>query len=239
MKKLNITFCSFPDFSGNAKALYEYMVKTYKDKMNYTWIVYNQDTVDRLKSKGIKAILIGSDEFKKYIPKTNVFFTTQGNLDRDKEKCKNAVYIELWHGIGPKPIGFAQKNPSQEDIEGYGNIGRIVDYFIVPSEFWKTIFGAIFKVEYNRIKDLGMPIIDYFNHSDGRNNLSKIIKNLCSLAFRNRFNKPFHSFFDSFSCSGNTCINRPFSIRNISQFHFFHNFIRLQGIIFILFICEN
>ena len=175
MKKLNITFCSFPDFAGNAKALYEYMVKTYKDKMNYTWIVYNQTTVDRLRSKGIKAILIGSDEFKKYIPKTNVFFTTQGNLDGDKEKCKDAVYVELWHGIGPKPIGFAQKNPSEADVKGYGNIGRIVDYFIVPSEFWKTIFGAIFKVEYNRIKDLGMPILDYFKYSDGKTNLSKVL----------------------------------------------------------------
>lgn len=58
LKKLNITFCSFPDFSGNAKALYEYMVRTYNDKMNFTWIVYNQNSIDRLKSKGINAILI-------------------------------------------------------------------------------------------------------------------------------------------------------------------------------------
>jgi len=175
MKKLNITFCSFPDFSGNAKALYEYMVKTYKDNMNYTWVVYDKKTVAKLKSKGINAVLMDTDEFKKYIPKTNVFFTTQGNLDGDKKKCKNAVYVELWHGIGPKPVGFAQKNPSKDDIKGYGNIGRIVDYFIVPSEFWKTIFGAIFKVEYNRVKSLGMPILDYFKYSDGKNNLSKLL----------------------------------------------------------------
>ena len=77
MKKLNITFCSFPDFSGNAKALYEYMVKTYKDNMNYTWVVYNKKTVDKLKSKGINSVLMDTDEFKKYIPKTNVFFITQ------------------------------------------------------------------------------------------------------------------------------------------------------------------
>lgn len=175
MKKLNITFCSFPDFSGNAKALYEYMEKTYNDKMNYTWVVYNKNSVDRLKEKGINVVLMDTEEFKSYIPKTNVFFTTQGNLDGDKIKCKNAVYIELWHGIGPKPVGFAQKKPSKDDIKGYGNIGRIVDYFIVPSEFWKTIFGAVFKVEYNRVKDLGMPIVDYFKYSDGKKNLSKII----------------------------------------------------------------
>ncbi|MGN1268879.1 MAG: CDP-glycerol glycerophosphotransferase family protein [Candidatus Aphodocola sp.] len=175
MKKLNITFCSFPDFAGNAKALYEYMVKRYKDNMNYTWIVYNESTVEILKEKGIKAILIGTDEFKKYVPKTNVFFTTQGNLDGDKIKAKNSVYIELWHGIGPKPVGFAQENPSNEDLRGYGNISEIVDYFIVPSEFWKIVWGAIFKVEYSRIKSLGMPIFDYFKNSDGKSNLSRVL----------------------------------------------------------------
>ena len=175
MKKLNITFCSFPDFAGNAKALYEYMVKTYNDNMNYTWIVYNEATVEILKKNGINAILIGTDEFKKYIPKTNVFFTTQGNLDGDKLKAKNSIYIELWHGVGPKPSGFAQENPSKDDIRGYENIGEVVDYFIVPSDFWKTIWGATFKVEYSRIKSLGMPIFDYFKSADGKYNLSKIL----------------------------------------------------------------
>lgn len=175
MKKLNITFCSFPDFSGNAKALYEYMVNRYKDSMNYTWVVYNESTVKLLQKKGISSVLIGSDEFKEYIPKTNVFFTTQGNLDGDKKKAKKSVYVELWHGVGPKPTGFTQKNPSIEDINGYSNISSIVDYFVVPSEFWKIIYGAIFKVENTRIKDFGMPLLDYFNNSDGKQNLEKVL----------------------------------------------------------------
>jgi len=175
MKKLNITFCSFPDFAGNAKALYEYMIKRYEDNMNYTWIVYNESTVEILKNKGIKSILIGTEEFKKYIPKTNVFFTTQGNLDGDKIKAKNSIYIELWHGIGPKPVGFAQEKPSKEDVRGYSNISEVVDYFIVPCEFWKVVWGSIFKTEYSRIKSLGMPIFDYFKNSDGKLNLKKVL----------------------------------------------------------------
>ena len=175
MKKLNITFCSFPDYAANAKSLYEYMVKKYKNNMNYTWIVYNKETVTKLKSKNINAILIGTDEFKEYIPTTDVFFTTQGNLDGDKRKAKNSIYIELWHGIGPKAVGFAQENPSEEDIRGYGNIKEIVDYFIVPSDFWKVQYGAMFKVEFSRIKSLGMPILDYFKYSNGKENLSKVL----------------------------------------------------------------
>lgn len=176
MKKLNITFCSFPDYSGNAKALYEYMENRYKDNMNYTWIVYNESTTKLLEKKGINSILIGTEKFKKYIPKTDVFFTTQGNLDGDKIKAKNSIYVELWHGVGPKPSGFAQKNPSEEDIIGYSSISNVVDYFIVPSDFWKIIFGATFKAEFSRIKDLGMPKLDYFVNSNGLENLERMLK---------------------------------------------------------------
>ena len=49
MKKLNITFCSFPDFTGNARALYEYMIKRYGNNMNYTWIVHEEKNFDKVK----------------------------------------------------------------------------------------------------------------------------------------------------------------------------------------------
>lgn len=143
--------------------------------MNLVWIVYNDESVMNLKKIGTKAILIGSDEFKEYIPKTDVFFTTQGNLDGDKLKAKNSIYIELWHGIGPKPIGFACDNPSKEDLKGYKNISQIVDLFIVPNDFWRVVYSSIFNVEMNRIKSLGMPILDYFKYSNGYNNLEKVL----------------------------------------------------------------
>ena len=33
-KKLTILFTSFPDFSGNSRALYKYMIKKYNKQMN-------------------------------------------------------------------------------------------------------------------------------------------------------------------------------------------------------------
>lgn len=172
MKKLNITFCSFPDFSGNAKKLYEYMEQRYGSTMNLTWIVYNESSVQKLKSENINVILIGTEGFKKYISKTDVFFTTQGNLDGDK--TDKSIYIELWHGIGPKPVGYLCNNPSSEDIRGYNNIRKIVDYILVPNDFWKVIYSAIFHIEPQRIKSLGMPLLEYFKESNGHYNLEKI-----------------------------------------------------------------
>lgn len=173
MEKLNITFCSFPDFGGNAKALYEFMSKKNLDRHNYVWIVYNEDSVEKLKAKGINAILIGTDEFKEYIKTTDVFFTTQGNLDGDK--TAKSLYVELWHGIGPKPVGFACKNPSAEDVRGYNNMRKIIDYVIVPSDFWQCIYSQMLLIESKRIKSLGMPLFDYFKYSNGKENLSKVL----------------------------------------------------------------
>lgn len=174
MSRLNITFCSFPDFSGNAKALYEYMLSKNNKNFNFVWIVYEQKSYEILKKKNINVILIGSDKFREYIKKTDVFFTTQGNLDGDK--TDKSLYVELWHGIGPKPVGYACKNPSKEDIRGYNNMRKIFDYIIVPNDFWKIIFSAIFNVECDRIKSLGMPLFDYFAYSNGTENLSKVLE---------------------------------------------------------------
>ncbi|HIU40560.1 MAG TPA: CDP-glycerol glycerophosphotransferase family protein [Candidatus Aphodocola excrementigallinarum] len=175
MKKLNITFCSFPDFSGNAKALYKYMIKRYKDRMNYTWIVYNDSTMKLLNDKGIKSILIGTDEFKKYIPKTNVFFTTHANLAGDKIKTKNSIYVELWHGIGPKPVGFLTENLSKKDKNWYNFLKETIDYMIVPSELWRVLFSTMFNINVQQVLPLGLPLLDEIKKSNGKENLSKLI----------------------------------------------------------------
>ena len=42
--KINILFSSFPDFSGNPKALYEYIAKNYSEKFELIWVIYNEDS---------------------------------------------------------------------------------------------------------------------------------------------------------------------------------------------------
>lgn len=209
-KKLNITFCSFPDFSSNAKPLYEYMYKKYGDKFNYTWIVYNEDSLKKLKEKGVNAILIGTDDFKKYISTTDVFFTTQGNLDGDK--TSKSVYVELWHGIGPKPTGYMCKNPSDADRIGYNNMRKIFDYVVAPNDFWRTIYSSKFHVEYSRTVGLGMPKLDYFKYSDGKRNIEKIL-NVDVKKY-----KKLIIYMPTFKNGFNHCDSKDVNINNIFNF---------------------
>lgn len=173
MKKLNITFCSFPDFSSNAKPLYEYMKKRYKDTMNFTWIVRTDEMCEKLKEQNIEVCKLGTEEYYKYVKKTDVFFTTHADIT--SEKSDKALYIELWHGVGLKPIGFLANNSNDFDVSWYNNINKKIDYFIVPSSFWKVIFSCLFKVEPNRILDIAYPKLDYFVKSDGISNLKKLL----------------------------------------------------------------
>lgn len=174
MKKLNITFCSYPDYSSHTKALYLYMSKKYKEEMNLVWIVNKEDSYKRLKSKKIKVVLFGTNEFQEYIQKTDIFFTTHGNLI--EYKTKKSIYIDLWHGIGVKTSGYLINNIKEEDINWINNFRSKVDFMVVPTEFWKIIFSSLFQIDPQRILPLGYPKFDIQQKSKGKENLQKIIK---------------------------------------------------------------
>lgn len=173
MGKLNITFCSYPDFSSNAKPLYEYMKKRYKDSMNFAWAVSSNDSVEKLKEKGIVAYKIGTDEYFEYVKTTDVFFSTHCNITG--ERTDKSIYVELWHGISSKHIGNLSDNITDEDKNWYTHLSKNIDYMIVPSDFWRVIFATRFNMEYSRTLSLGYPKLDYFVYSDSKSNLSKVI----------------------------------------------------------------
>ena len=172
MRKTNVTFCSFPDYSGHAKRLFEYMNSGKNDNMNLVWIVSNKDNYKSLKEKGIKSYILGSDAYFKYMKKSDIVFSTHANITG--EKRKGSLYVELWHGIGLKPVGFLAKKISDSDYSWYDSISRKIDYMIVPTEFWKVIFSSIFHINPTQVLPLGYPKFDYIKNSKGESNLSKL-----------------------------------------------------------------
>ena len=174
MKKLNITFCSFPDYSSSAKPLYEYMKKKYDDYMNFAWVVRTDEMYLSLKKKKINVYKLGSEQYFKYIKTSDVIFSTHADITGDKPL--NSLYVELWHGLGPKPVGFLSNNLSESDYNWYKHIKRKIDYFIVPSGFWKIIFSSLFNVESNRVLELGYPKFDSYKEKNSLKKLEKVLK---------------------------------------------------------------
>lgn len=173
MKKLNIAFCSFPDYSSNAKALYDYMKKIYNDNMNLIWVVNSEKSLQELVKNKIEVYKIGDEDYFEKMKDIDVFFTTHANIIGEKKP--NSIYIELWHGISMKHIGFLSDNITPDDESWYTSVSKKVDYFIVPSDFWRVIFATRFNVKYDRVLSLGYPKLDYFINNDNKKLLSKLL----------------------------------------------------------------
>ncbi len=172
---LNITFCSFPDFSGNAKYLYDYMQKKYNKKMNFTWVIKDKKLCSKLQKKGINAVEDESIEMKKAMELTDAFFTTHANLTDYKRQNAKTLYVELWHGVSPKCMGFLIQDLSNDDNNWLNKIIKKIDYFIVPSKFWVPIFAARFNILPKKILPLGFPLFDGIIKAKGKDNLSQIL----------------------------------------------------------------
>ena len=141
--------------------------------MNLSWAVNDDFIYKKLMNDGIKVYKIGSPLYFEYVKEVDIFFTTHANITGDKPN--NAIYVELWHGVSSKHIGFLSDNISPDDYNWYSELKRKINYFIVPSEFWRVIFSVRFNVKYNRTLALGYPKLDYFVHSDAKKNLERVI----------------------------------------------------------------
>ncbi len=173
MSKINILFQSKPNFSDNARALYEFMKKKYNDKMNFYWVVDNLEDYNKLNSE-INCVLNDSRELYELMPKIDIIFATHGQLIERKQE--NQIYVNLWHGVGPKKIGYMLPTElmAAGDEEYYEKLRESTDYIIVPNKFWQLVFCAIFKTNYNRILPLGYPKLYSIINASGKENLNKI-----------------------------------------------------------------
>lgn len=175
MNKTVILFSSFPDFSGNAKALYEYMIKSYKNKMRLSWVIYDKKSIPFLKELDIDFVLYGTKSFYKLIEITNMIFDTHNLLLNDKKEGQ--FYVNIIHGSGPKKTGYLLNDHQlavQDKKYNYLTSTR-VDYTVVPSEICRIIYSASFNYDITRILPLGMSRCDYLFSTDGKNNLKTIL----------------------------------------------------------------
>lgn len=171
-EKINILFSSFPDYSGNPKAFYEFLNSNYKSKFNLNWVIYDKTIFILLKSQAVNCVLFNSSEYNELMKKINIIFDTHGALL--SEKKQNQIYINQWHGFGPKKSGYFLENLSEQDSNYLSIAKNKTDYIIVPSEFARLVFASIFNVNIKRVIASGFCRDDYILYSDGKANLQKL-----------------------------------------------------------------
>ena len=66
-------------------------------------------------------------------------------------------------------------NISEQDYSWYEDLSKSIDYFIVPSEFWKLIFACRFRLDLKQILPIGYPKLKNIKNKDAKKNLEQII----------------------------------------------------------------
>ncbi len=171
-KKIRIAFSSFPDFSGNSKALYEAIVRKNIKKYELVWLIKDKKVCDILNEKGIKSFWEKDEHFLEEYHKAKIVFLTHDDYINDKKD--DQILISLWHGIGPKKSGFALHTEKDETF--INNFSKAIDYMVTPSEFDIAMFSYLFTVSPYAFLQYIQPRYEYLKISDGKKNLHKLLK---------------------------------------------------------------
>lgn len=154
-RKTKIIFFSYPTYSDGPRYLYEYIKQKYPNKYDLLWYCENQEEYERLQKEKINCVQNNTEKAKEEIETSDIIFDTHGialkyNLD-------NIIYVNLWHGVGPKKGGYyiPEKEISSFDLDYCEKMQKNIDYFITPSSFWNNIHSQLFNTKMYRMLDLG------------------------------------------------------------------------------------
>lgn len=176
-KKHNqILFASIPDFSDNAKSLFEYMInKTMSSKYQALWTVSNKERSKKLQQAGIRAYteksIMGLYQFfrSKYIIVTHNHY---GGI-----KTSNQFLINLWHGMPLKAMGFVDDLENKKYLLELKRGSKADDILIATSAVAKSALITCFFIDPRKVYITGQPRNDkLFSSESQEQNLMKILQ---------------------------------------------------------------
>ncbi|KLK87738.1 hypothetical protein SZ63_08945 [Methanoculleus sediminis] len=151
-----ILFFSAPDYSDNAKYIYDRMLESgFGNTHQLIWCVYSPIRANH--------VIRRSREYIYHALTAKYIVSTHGT---PAWKAGNQVSIELWHGLPLKTIGYFA------DIDYPNAVARLsagyrlrrfassVDYLITTSEFERLVFSSAFLIDPGKILIFGQPRCD-------------------------------------------------------------------------------
>jgi CDP-glycerol glycerophosphotransferase (TagB/SpsB family) len=190
-------------FTDNTKHLYIYILENEK-KITPIWISHNRTLVRFLRSKGGNAYMRWSLKGLYYSMTSKYWFITTTVSDIFYYTSKNAVIVNLWHGVPLKKIYFDSDNKIEK--AKYHNANIIQKYIIDPQIFKlsnylvsssaqisKDSFSSALKVKIDNCLNFGLCRNDIL--FGNKNNLDKYLEKWGSDRFKEIVSKTrFKSF---------------------------------------------
>ena len=162
-----VLFSSNDGYCGNAKAMYEYMLKNCPE-YRLLWAVHSKKEIQMLKANKIKCYYSFSIPGIIAILRAKYLLTTHLEFSRFKAFF-GQKYINLWHGMLIKKLGYM--DPGERQLWNYKFTWKSCDIVSVPSGFYGQILSAQTGIDYTKCKITGFARNDYLFNSDGKKNL--------------------------------------------------------------------
>lgn len=159
-KKLWI-FNATNDFVGNPKWLFIYINKYRKDIQAY-WMCDDINVISKIREMGFNAELYSSEKAEKIKSEAGVFVVHQAK-EHFPVKFKNEVVIlNLWHGVGIKPIERYVDSPgikyrTYKKYIRYNELYRNNQLFLATSPLMEEHFTKMLNLETDQIVRAGYP----------------------------------------------------------------------------------
>jgi CDP-glycerol glycerophosphotransferase (TagB/SpsB family) len=146
-----VTFCSFPDLSDNAEAVYRNLSSRYGERFKYVWLLHEPvdglsvNVMDKNTIYVYKYSLLGY----LYFARSRYVFFTHG-LYWNSGSIRRQTLINLWHGMPLKRILMLEGDTQVPDFT----------YTIATSPFYREILCRAFNVPESKVLVTGLPRTD-------------------------------------------------------------------------------
>lgn len=155
----------FQDFTDNARALFEYIVKNhYNEKYEIIWMVSDKKSFRKHKYKNVKFVTAenkygwSSISAFYYGNTAKYFFYTNHSADLNRFHSNGQITVNLWHGCGYKGSTLDKKNIPHSDTMGW------FDYALVPGNVFVDAKAQYWHCAKAKILPLGYPRYDWMLH---------------------------------------------------------------------------
>lgn len=164
-----LLFCTYPDFSDNAEALYRYYCRNQHD-YDLRWIVKDENTKMWLEEKGIAVAQKRSLKALLWILRAGVLITS--DLAFASVRAETQFYVNLWHGMPLKAMGYMDQT---KPLDKNANLKDRKCITISTSETMRTLMCASFGQSVRRVYVTGQPRCDDLFSLSKNEELEKVL----------------------------------------------------------------
>ena len=150
VKADSIVLVSNPDYTGNPKALFQYMIDHgYNERYQITWLFNKREDFFEFDIPNVSSVCIKNEKGERTPEAQKILMSARyvlysHNVNWCKNYRKEQIFIDLWHGS-------AYKGPHQGDKVIY------FDYMMVTGKKFIDVFRNYMKHKDGEFLDLGYP----------------------------------------------------------------------------------